>query len=335
VQALEQPWIAPGKLSEQAFGAVVERYRNELQAHCYRMLGSIHEAEDMVQETFLRAWTRRDSYRQDISLRAWLYKIATNICLDTLKKQRRRVIPRTLGEVSNAVDPIPASVNESIWLEPYPDDLLAWDDEHPETAILTHERISIAFLAALQLLPPRQRAALILSDVLEWRADEIANLLDTTVPAVKSALHRARARLANLPATSRGDALQPVPDTVKAQLGAYVAAWQTGDVERLIQLLHDDATFSMPPIPSWYQGREQIGALIARTIFAGDAQGRWHLRLTRANRQIAFGLYRRDEAGVYQAYGVQVLTFKGDLLADIITFRVPSLVRYFNLPTSA
>lgn len=332
---MEQPWTPPGQLSEQAFDAVVERYRNELQAHCYRMLGSIHEAEDMVQETFLRAWTRRDSFKQDISLRAWLYKIATNICLDALKKQRRRVIPRTFGDVSNAVDPIPASVNEPIWLEPYPDELLAWDDDHPESAILAYERISIAFLAALQLLPPRQRAVLILSDVLDWRADEIANLLDTTVPAVKSALHRARARLAGLPATSRGDALQPAPDTVKAQLDAYVAAWQTGDVDRLIQLLHDDATFSMPPIPSWYQGREQIGALAARTIFAGDANGRWHLRLTRANRQISFGLYRRDEAGMYQAYGVQVLTFRGDLLTDIITFRVPTLVRYFNLPTSA
>lgn len=332
---MEQLWTAIGKLGEQAFGAVVERYRNELQAHCYRMLGSIIEAEDMVQETFLRAWARRESYRQDISLRAWLYKIATNICLDTLKKQRRRVIPRTFGEVSSAVDPIPASMNEPIWLEPYPDELLAWDGDDPESAVLTHERISIAFLAALQLLPPRQRAALILSDVLEWRADEIADLLDTTVPAVKSALHRARARLAGLPANSGGDALQPAPDTVKAQLDAYLAAWQTGDVDRLIQLLHDDATFSMPPIPSWYQGREEIGALVARTIFAGDAKGRWHLRLTRANHQIAFGLYRRDKAGVYQAYGVQVLTFRGDLLADIITFRVPTLVRCFNLPTSA
>jgi RNA polymerase sigma-70 factor, ECF subfamily len=322
------------ELNEQAFSVLVDQYRNELQAHCYRMLGSVHDAEDMVQETFLRAWKRRETYTKDISLRAWLYRIATNLCLDSLKKQRRRVIPKTFDDVSNASDPIPASVMEPIWLEPYPDELLAWSGEHPENQVLAQEKISIAFLAALQLLPPRQRAVLILNDVLEWSAQEIAELLETTISAVKSALHRARAGMATYQSTADDERVELSEGGLNARLEAYVQAWQKADVEGLVRLLHNDATFSMPPIPSWYQGKEQISALISKTIFAGDANGRWHLRPTHANRQTAFGLYRRDDTGLYQAYGVQVLTFKGDLLGDIITFRVPTLVSYFKLPAS-
>lgn len=318
-------------LNQHEFGALIERYRGELQAHTYRMLGTIQDAEDMVQETFLRAWKRRETYTEDTSLRAWLYKIATNICLDTLKKQRRRVIPMTFSEAANAAEPIPPAVMEPIWIDPYPDELLAWGDPQPEQQVLAQENISIAFLAALQLLPPRQRAVLILSDVLEWSASEIADLLDTSVSAVKSALHRARAGMDD---NAAGDVALPHGDALRAQLEAYVMAWQTADVDGLIRLLRDDATFSMPPIPSWYHGREQIRALVAKTIFAGDARGRWQLRPTRANGQIAFGLYRRADTDGYQAYGIQVLTFRGGLLADIITFRSPALMRYFGLPTS-
>ncbi|GAB4519325.1 MAG: sigma-70 family RNA polymerase sigma factor [Anaerolineae bacterium] len=322
-------------LSQSEFGQTVEQYRAELQAHCYRMFGSVQDAEDMVQETFLRAWKRRETYIDDTSLRAWLYKIATNICLDTLKKQRRRVIPQTWEAVRDGTDPVPAAILEPIWIEPYPDEMLTGHDLHPEQQVLAQETISIAFLAALQRLPPRQRAVLLLTDVLDWRAREVADLLSITVPAVKSLLHRARAKMAddNAPAvTNPGAQMEQVGD-LKARLAAYVLAWETADMDALINLLTEDATFSMPPIPSWYQGRRSILALISRTVFSGEAAGRWRLLPTRANGQVAFGLYRQGEDGSYQPYGIQVLTLRGDFISDIITFRKPELVHYFRLPT--
>ncbi|MBK8026945.1 MAG: sigma-70 family RNA polymerase sigma factor [Chloroflexi bacterium] len=321
-------------LSQQDFGARVEPFRPELQAHCYRMLGSIHDAEDMVQETFLRAWKRRETFAENVSLRAWLYRIATNACLDALKKRRRRVIPLTFEDESSSADPIPPAIPEPIWMEPYPDDLLERSDRHPEQDMLKRETITIAFMAALQQLPPRQRAVLLLSDVLDWRAAEIADLLDTTVSAVKSALHRARTALE----VSRTHRLYETPQVLDAalstQLEQYVRAWETADVEGLIGLLRDDATFSMPPIPSWYRGRDNIRQLISKTIFAGPANGRWRLMPTRANGQIAYGLYRIAEDGTHRAYGIQVLTLYGGQIADIITFRDPALVACFSLPTT-
>lgn len=318
------------ELSQHEFGSRLEPYRRELQVHCYRMLGSLHDAEDMVQETFLRAWTRRATYTQDISVRAWLYRIATNICLDALKKTRRRVIPKTLRDAEPSGDSVPPPILEPVWLDPYPDDLIPWTAEHPEQIVVTRESVSLAFMAALQVLPPRQRAVLILSDVLDWSAAEIAALLDTTVSAVKSALHRARAGLDDT--LSHPDALAPHPDDIllQTQLAAYVQAWETADVDALITLLRDDATFSMPPIPSWYQGKADIHQLVGTRVFAGTP-GLWRLLPAHANGQIAFGLYRRGADG-YDAYGVQVVTFTGAAICDIITFRKPDLVPRFGLP---
>jgi RNA polymerase sigma-70 factor, ECF subfamily len=317
------------EMSQEEFGHTIESYRRELQAHSYQMLGSIQDAEDMVQEAFLRAWKRRETYTEDTSLRAWLYKITTNICLDNLKKGRRRVIPKTLGDASSPAEAIPPEIREPIWLEPYPDELLVWSDEHPEQQVLVQENISIAFLAALQLLPPRQRAVLLLSDVLDWSASEIAELLDTTVSAVKSVLHRARSGI------SAEQRLRPAQNAdLHMQLAEYVSAWEAGDVEALVALLREDATFSMPPIPSWYRGRDEIGELVRRTIFSGAAQGRWRLVPTHANQQIAFGLYRKSEPGRYEGYGIQVLTFDGSQITDIITFRMPKHIPYFNLPVT-
>ncbi|MBK9746060.1 MAG: sigma-70 family RNA polymerase sigma factor [Chloroflexi bacterium] len=315
------------ELSQHEFGNRLEPYRRELQVHCYRMLGSLHDAEDMVQETFLRAWTRRATYTQDISVRAWLYKIATNICLDALKKTRRRVIPKTLRDAEPSGDSVPPAILEPIWLDPYPDDLIPWAAEHPEQIVVTRESVSLAFMAALHVLPPRQRAVLILSDVLDWSAAEIATLLDTTVSAVKSALHRARASLD----AAHPDVPAPRPDDflLQTQLAAYVQAWETADVDALITLLRDDATFSMPPIPSWYQGKAAIHQIVGTRVFAGMPG--WRLLPARANGQIAFGLYRRGADG-YAAYGVQVVTFAGDAISDIITFRKPDLVERFGLP---
>lgn len=318
-------------LDSEAFGALVEPHRRELHVHCYRMTGCIQDAEDMVQETFLRAWRRRETYEGRASFRAWLYKIATNACLDALKRQPRRVVPLTHQTVSSPADPIPPAVIEPIWLEPYPDDLLVPHEDEPEHQMHTREGIALAFMTALHLLPPRQRAILVLRDVLDWQATEVAALLDISESAVKSALHRARSTLA---AHSGADeAAQHLDSLDHTRLEAYVRAWETADVDLLLSLLKDDATFSMPPIPSWYRGRAAIGALVSKTIFSGQASGRWRLLPTRANGQLAFGLYRQGERpDLYNFYAIQVLTVSDNGVSDITTFRNPALFAAFHLP---
>src|SRR5579859_959855 len=264
-------------IDQLTFGMMLEPHRRELHVHCYRMVGSAMDAEDLVQETFLRAWRHRGTFEGRASLRAWLYKIATNVCLDALDQRPRRLLPITRQAVSTLDEPIPPEVNEPIWLEPFPDDRLPSSDDNPESSFVAREEISIAFMAALHLLQPRQRAILILRDVLDWQANEVANLLGLSLSAVKSALHRARTRLA---AYAQAEATESVRATsfdeeLQTQLARYVQAWESADINALMALLKEDATFSMPPIPSWYRGRDTIGALTARTIFSGEAQGRW------------------------------------------------------------
>jgi RNA polymerase sigma-70 factor (ECF subfamily) len=321
-------------VDQDTFGALIEPYQRALKTHCYRMMGSIQDAEDMVQETFLRAWRRRETFEARASLRAWLYKIATNVCLDALRKRPKRAVPITYQSESTLAEPIPESVMEPIWLEPYPDDWLVADDDNPEGHMLAQEHINLAFIAALHLLPARQRAILILRDVLDWQANEVAELLGITVAAVKSALHRARSTLASYDHLSgiTQDNDSVLDEVLQTQLKDYVRAWENADVNALLKLLKEDATFSMPPIPSWYRGRATIGELTSRTIFSGQARGRWRLLSTHANRQIAFGLYRQGENGIYAAYGIQVLTVDHSLISDILTFRNPALLSYFNLP---
>jgi RNA polymerase sigma-70 factor (ECF subfamily) len=333
-QTLQIPDLIP--IDQQSFGSLVEPYRRELHVHCYRMIGSTLEAEDLVQDTFLRAWRHRNTFEGRASLRAWLYKIATNVCLDSLEKRPRRMLPITRQGASNVDEPIPADVNEPIWLEPFPDDRLTDPGGNPEAFFARREMISVAFIAALHLLTPRQRAVLILRDVLDWQASEVADLLDLSVSAVKSALHRARKALTD--STVSDDpidgALSSLDEPTQAQLARYVLAWETADIHGLMALLKEDATFSMPPIPSWYQGRETIGKLASRTIFGGQAQGRWKLLPTHANRQTAFGLYQHAANDQYAAYGIQVVTVAASQIADITTFRNPTLVAYFNLPAT-
>lgn len=317
-------------IDQDSFGGLVEPFRRELQAHCYRMMGSVQDAEDMVQETLIRAWTRRETYAGRASVRAWLYRIATNVCLDALDKRPRRAVPVTWQAVSTLDEPIPASIMEPIWLEPYPDELLEPAGSTPEGMVAIQEHITLAFVTALHLLPPRQRAVLILRDVLEFSAEEAADALGMTIPAVKSALHRARTALAT---RDEFDARADAQPLASAQLEDYVRAWEQADVATLMGLLKEDATFSMPPIPSWYRGRETIGQLTGRTIFAGNAAGRWRLLPTRANRQLAFGLYRVGDApGTHQGYGIQVVTVRDGQIADISTFRDPALIPIFGLP---
>lgn len=320
------------QLNSQAFSAVVEAHRRELRVHCYRLLGSVAEAEEAVQEVLLRAWRRRETFAGRGSLRAWLYKIATNFCLDMLRQRPRRTLPVAREAASSVENPIPASVNEPIWLEPFPDEVLAPEAENPEARYSQRESIALAFITTLHLLPPRQRAVLILRDVLDWPASEVAEALEQTVASVKSALHRARRTLAqHQPTPSRAPSL--TAEAHRTQLEQYVQAWEAGDVDGLIALLTDETVFSMPPIPAWYIGRSEIGRLVSKTIFAGSARGRWRLVPTRANGQPAFGLYKLNESQrVHEAYGIQVLTYRGPHLVEILTCRNPALAPFFQLP---
>ncbi len=323
------------EMDQHQFADLTESYRGELRGHCYRMVGSIHEAEDMVQETFWRAWTHRGMFEGGPKLRAWLYKIATNLCIDSLRQRPRRLLPVSREKSSTFEHGIPASVNEPVWLEPYPTDLPAPPETNPEARYTLSESIRLAFLTSLQLLPPRQRAVLILRDVLGWRANEVADILGQTVPAVKSALHRARLTLtAHYPTLQRDSMVAQVSDEeLRRLLDRYVLAWENADVDGLVSLLQDESAFSMPPTPAWYRGRNDIAELVGNTILSGRAAGRWRLLPTRANAQPGFGLYRLNEAeGTYASYGIQVLTIAGDRILDITTFRDPGLLPFFNLP---
>lgn len=321
---------------QQAFSRLAEPYRRELQVHCYRILGSLHDAEDMVQETMLRAWRRLDTFEGRASFRAWLYKIATHACLDALDKRQRRTLPALAYPAADPRAPVGPAITGPVhsWLEPYPDELLPETGPSPEAHFEAHESITLAFLAALQALPPRQRAALILRDALGWPASETADILELTVPAVKSALHRARATLAKHYHVGglAGARAAPADEAMRALLDRFVHAWETADVAGLIALLKADAVLSMPPIPAWYRGRESVGLFIASAILTGEAGGRWHLRPTRANSQPAFAVYERDDAGIYRAYGLQVLTFDGNQLAEMTIFVDPEWVPRFGLP---
>jgi RNA polymerase sigma-70 factor (ECF subfamily) len=298
------------------------------------MMGSLQDADDMVQETFLRAWRRRESVQHPASLKSWLYSIATHICLDTLKKRPRRAVPSSRDMAASLDEPIPPAVSEPVWLEPYPDALLQIAaGQDPVEQVTSREQITMAFIVALHRLPPRQRAVLLLCDVLDWPAGEVAALLDTTISAVKSALHRARAVLAehrDNPDTAHSWTLDGL---AQVRLASYVRAWEAADIVALVGLLKEDATFSMPPIPAWYRGKETVRALLSRTVFSGQAARRWRLVPTHANSQPAFGLYRYDDARCrYDAYGIQLLTFDGGQIRDITTFVNASLVARFALP---
>lgn len=325
------------------FSELAEPYRRELQVHCYRILGSLHDAEDMVQETMLRAWKRLDTYEGRASFRAWLYKIATNVCLDLLDKRRRqskRLLPSSLFSPADPNNPIEPPTTEILWLEPLPDEWLADSSAaNPETRYSAHESISLAFLIALQILPPRQRAALILKDVLDWSANEIADLLDTTTSSVNSALHRARVTLAKNYQGQKPQSTVDDPDEqTRKTLEKYIHAWQTADVNGLVALLKKDATLSMPPSPSWYAGRESIAKFAASTVFANDgmfpgpAGGRWKLLSVQANGQPGAAVYQRMEDGEYHPFGVHVLTCDQDTISQIICFIDPALPTRFGLP---
>lgn len=312
--------------SDAEFATLTERYRPELLAHCYRMLGSIHDAEDLVQETYLRAWRAFGGFEGRSSVRRWLYKIATMACLTALKTRSRRPLPSGLGAPSDdhrvALAPGEPSV---AWLQPAPDALVGAGD--PATIVTGRTGVRLAFIAALQLLPARQRAVLTLRDVLGLRTAEVAETLDTTTSAVDSALRRARARLAEA-GPVEDDLTEPGEETQRALLNSYVDAFTRADPDALVSVLRADVELEMPPIPTWFTGRSAVAGFLAGRVLRPDL---WRLVPTRANGQPAVVLYERESAGSYQAHGVQVLTLIGSRIARITSFNDPSLVPTFGL----
>jgi RNA polymerase sigma-70 factor, ECF subfamily len=319
---------------ESAFAVLVESYRRELQVHCYRMLGSFEDAEDMVQEAFLRAWRKRSSFQGRSSFRAWLYRIATNACLDALEKRPPRVLPL---QVAPAADPrLPRLPTADLpWLQPCPDRLLegiAPTDAEPDAAVVAKETIELAFLVAIQQLTPRQRAVLILRDILAWPAKETAVLLETSVDSVHSMLRRARSTLKqHLPAHRLEWA--PASDPTQQErslLRRYMDAHDRADVAALAALLRQDARLTMPPTPTWYDGREAVVAFHAQLF---KARYEWRFLATRANRQPAVAFYtRRPGESDYRAEGIDVLRVEDELVAQIDAFLLPHLFPAFGLP---
>jgi RNA polymerase sigma-70 factor (ECF subfamily) len=327
-----------------AFAALSERYRHQLRVHCYRMLGSFAEAEDMVQETLLRAWRGRDGFEGRSSFRTWLYRIATNVCLNVIERGPRRVLPQDVAEPVTAATPAsearsrPTLAPEVPWLEPYPDHLLdaaASEGDGPDERLVARETTELAFLAALQHLPARQRALVILSDVLGWSAKELAELLELTVASVNSALQRAHATLRDKLPAERQDVRPRAPqnDAERAVLKSFMDAWETGDALLLTAMLRDDARWSMPPAPLWFAGRAAIENLLR--LFPPRWQGREFKMLpTSANRQPAAAAYLRGAGeSSFRLSGVHVLRVEGGALADITTFG-PALCSAFELPTT-
>jgi RNA polymerase sigma-70 factor, ECF subfamily len=313
----------------QAFSDLTEPYRSELLVHCYRLLGSEQDAEDMVQETFLRAWNRLESFTGGQYFRAWLYKIATNICLDALDKRSRRVLPPSNFRAADPHGSIAPAITEPVWLEPFPDELLPDVALGPEAHYTLRESITLAFLAALQFLPPRQRVILILCDVLDWHAKEAADLLDISVAAVNGLLRRARSTMNNK--YHENEPVLTIDKKIRNTMDRYVEAWESGNVEKLISLLADKVVFTMPPSPTWFSGREAV-RIHAETMFSRPEYSFWRLQQTRANNQIAFAGYLRQESdGLYHAHVLQVLTFDGAQITEIHAFFLPQIFQRFSL----
>jgi RNA polymerase sigma-70 factor (ECF subfamily) len=319
----------------EAFGRLVDPYRRELQVYCYRVLGSLQDAEDALQDTLLSAWQGLAGFQGRASVRTWLYRVATSRCLDALRSARRR--PPTGAPPPGLAPPEPTRLGEVVWLEPYPDVLLEGLADRapgPEARYQAREAISLAFITALQLLPPRQRAALILRDVLGFPAREAARILDTSPESVTSALKRARAALERHQRSTGQPASAPPPGSAAEQqlVDRLTRAFETADVDGIVALLTEDAWLTMPPLPLEYQGRELAASFLTATAFRPG----WTARMlpTRANGQPAFGFYARDpQTGGFYTVGLMVLTLSGTQICAMTRFDGSILPR-FGLPAT-
>jgi RNA polymerase sigma-70 factor (ECF subfamily) len=326
---------------ESAYSQLVETYHGELHAHCYRMLGSVHDAEDALQDALLRAWRALPRFEGRSSLRSWLYRIATNTCLDLVARRPKRVVPIDHGPPADARLGPGEPLLESIWVEPYPDEVIGVADGFaaPAARYEQRESVELAFIAALQHLPARQRAVLILREVLGFSAAEVARAIDTSVPAVNSALQRARKTIdEHLPQRSQQETLRALgDDELRALVEGYVDAWERGDVEAVVAMLTAEATLTMPPMPTWYRG-DGIRIFLEQWAFSGrayDAEGRRRVRVlpARANGQPAFGTYSWDPArGTHLPTVLQVLTLRDGRIEEIDGFVTPAIFDRFGLP---
>jgi len=319
---------------EDAFRDLVEPHRGALHAHCYRMLGSVHDAEDALQDALLRAWRGLKGLEGRSALRTWLYRIATNACLDVAARRPKRVLPIDYGPPAGHGDGPGEPLAEAVWLEPYPDEKLGVEDGYaaPEARYEQREAVELAFIAALQHLPARQRAVLVLREVLGFSAREAAESLETTVASVNSALQRARKTVdERLPARSQQATLRSLGDDgVRDLVEGFVDAFERGDVDAILTLVAEDATFAMPPYADWYQGREALGD---SWLMPGGPPPRLRYVPTSANGQPALVTYRREADGdSYRPIALDVLTLEGGRISEITAFRSPGVFRLFDLP---
>ena len=336
---LEENLAAARNGDQEAFQQLTDPYRRELLAHCYRMLGSFEDAEDILQETLLRAWRRLDSFEGRAPLRAWLYRIATYAGLDALDRRKARGLPSRMTPPSDPQAALPAPATEIAWLEPFPDALIdPQPAADPEARYDAHESVKLAFLTVLQTLPGRQRAVLLLRDVLGWSAGETGETLGMTTAAVNSALQRARATLERadterlrLDSSSAGD------ENTASLLAKYMHAWEAADSGALVALLRRDATLTMPPVPAWYRGQADIQAFLQAHLFTWIRPGDLRLHPTKANASPAFAVYQVDPAsGEYLPAALHVLTLQDGLIAQIDDFLCfdNRLFSRFGLPIS-
>jgi RNA polymerase sigma-70 factor (ECF subfamily) len=325
----ERDLLAAARGGDQAaYGRLFEPYRRELHAHCYRMLGSVHDAEDALQDASLRAWRALPRFEGRSSLRSWLYTIATNTCLTQIQRRPKRVLPIDYGPATDPQVGPGEPLVETVWIEPYPDEQLGLADglAGPDARYEQRESVELAFIVALQHLPATQRAVLILREVLGFSAKEVAETLDTTVASVNSALQRARASLEDkLPDQSQQATLRTLGDDALRELvETYVDAWEREDVDAVVALLAEDATFAMPPLASWFGPRDEIREFLALWPLSGA--WRWKSVPTRASGQPALAFYAwDDDAGAYLPFALNVLTIRGDRISDVVAFAVRSI----------
>ena len=318
--------------SRDAFLADAQRYRRELQAHCYRMTGSLHDAEDLVQETYLRAWKSYEGFQGRSSVRTWLYRIATNTCLTSLEGRRRRPLPTGLGAPSSDPTADIAEHHEISWLEPLPDT----QREHPSdpsVIVASRDSVRLAFVAALQHLPPRQRAVLVLREVLQWKAAEVGDAIGLSAAAVNSLLQRARAQIDAVRPSQDDDVAAPESPEAQDLLGRYIAAFETYDMDALVELFTADAIFEMPPFDGWYRGPEDIVTL-SKTHCPAEGPGDMRFLRTTANGQPAAALYMLDrESGAHEEFQLHVLEVRPGGVGHVVAFHAAEgLFAAFGLP---
>ncbi|MEE4545242.1 sigma-70 family RNA polymerase sigma factor [Streptomyces sp. V4-01] len=323
------PQTLDSRPDTEEFVRTTERFRHELLAHCYRMLGSIDEVEDLVQETYLRAWRSYGTFEGRSSVRVWLYRIATNACLTALQRRGRRPLPSGIGAPSDDPDaPLAMAGSDVSWLQPVPDALVMQKVDDPAAVVTMRETLRLAVIASLQYLPPRQRAVLILRDVLDMPSAQVAQVLEMSNAAVKSALQRARGRIAEV-SPSAEEVSEPTEPELRALLDRYVAAFEQADVAGLEKVLRQDAVLEMTPSRTWFSGLVTCTAYLARVL---GSPGDWLMVPTAANGQPAAAAYYRAADGSYQAYGIAVLTVADRAISRITVFGDSSLFEVFGLP---